>query len=593
MNLGLFVQSSVQTDTRPPRALVLEIFRDASKLPALTRHGLWLCMRARMKDTPYQFPTTIELWKEYRALIADNELEEQPDLERVLRVKDVRTDSGVAPITVLTKPYPCPGKCVYCPTEARMPKSYISSEPAAARALSLQFDPYDQVVNRVQTLERNGHEAKKIELIVKGGTWSSYRWDYRQWFIQRCYEAANELSEICMDETGPATAHTFRSRYSRDEKVLAASPVSLAEAQRTNETAAYRIIGLTIETRPDWVNAEEIIRLRELGCTRVELGVQTLQDDVLELTQRGHTIEATIRAIALLKQAGFKTDFHILPGQPGSTPEKDLKDFATLFSDEKYRPDMIKLYPCVVLPTAELHEWTKRGDFTPLEGDVLKEMLIKMQQLVPRYCRISRLIRDFPESDISYGNKVTNLRETLETEMTRRGITCQCLRCREVGHVKNIDPSTVTPQLFEEWYDNAGGREVFLSMEDPDRKAVFAFLRLRLPDASSDVRAQETYARDAKFIKESLAIDVAFPTLAGTAFVRELHTYGTALDLKQSRTDAAQHKGYGRQLMTRAEEIAKREGYQNLAVISGIGVREYYRGLGYAEKESYMNKLLK
>lgn len=548
-----------------------------------------------MKDTPYQFPTVIELWKEYRALVADKEIEVQPDLERVLRVKDVRTDSGVAPITVLTKPYPCPGKCVYCPTEARMPKSYISSEPAAARALSLKFDPYDQVVNRVQTLERNGHEAKKVELIIKGGTWSSYRWDYRQWFIQRCYEAANDL--------GTSLAHTredgnLQTKWIPDvgtassERTESTTPESLSAAQKENELAAYRIIGLTIETRPDWVNAEEIIRLRELGCTRVELGVQTLQDDVLELTQRGHTIEATIRATALLKQAGFKTDFHILPGQPGSTPEKDLEDFATLFSDARYRPDMIKLYPCVVLPTAELHEWTKRGDFTPLEGDTLKELLIKMLQLVPRYCRVSRLIRDFPEEDISYGNKVTNLRETLETEMTRRGIACHCLRCREVGHVKDIDPSTVTPQLFEEWYDNAGGREVFLSMEDPERRAVFAFLRLRLPNASDDVRSQEPYAHDAKFLKESLAIDAAFPSLDGTAFVRELHTYGTALDLRQSRSDAAQHKGYGRQLMVRAEAIAQKEGYKNLAVISGIGVREYYRGLGYSETESYMTKPL-
>ena len=306
-------------------------------------------MRNEFRGTPYRFPTVIELWEEYRALMADGTIPSSPDLERVLRVKDVRTDSGVAPITVLTKPYPCPGKCVYCPTEARMPKSYISSEPAAASALRLEFDPYTQVTERVQTLERNGHEAKKIELIIKGGTWSSYRWDYRQWFVQRCFEAANDLG---MDETGPATAHVFRSRSSRDEKTLAASPVSLAKAQKENETAAYRIIGLTIETRPDWVNAQEIIRLRELGCTRVELGVQTLQDDVLELTQRGHTVEATIRATALLRQAGFKTDFHVLPGQPGSTPEKDLEDFRTLFADARYKPDMIKLYPCVVLPTA-------------------------------------------------------------------------------------------------------------------------------------------------------------------------------------------------------------------------------------------------
>jgi elongator complex protein 3 len=560
-------------------------------------------MRAKFKNTLYQFPTSIDLWEEYRALVADGSLSKQPELERILRVKDVRTNSGIAPITVLTKPYPCPGKCVYCPTEARMPKSYISSEPAAARALSLKFDPYEQVVQRVETLERNGHEAKKIELIVKGGTWSSYRWEYRLWFITRCYEAANDLkegigTEYEAREVDAETPRVFQTRLKPQSETSTASSAetlsieeitsALVSAQHINETSAYRIIGLTIETRPDWVTAEEIIRLRQLGCTRVELGVQTLQDDVLELTQRGHTIEATIRATALLKQAGFKTDFHILPGQPGSTPQKDLEDFQTLFSDPRYRPDMIKLYPCVVLPTAELHEWTKRGEFTPLEGDTLKELLISMQELVPRYCRISRLIRDFPESDISYGNKITNLRETLETEMNKRGIHCQCLRCREVGHVKNIDPSKVTPQLFEETYDNAGGREIFITMEDPDRRAVFAFLRLRLPNAHNN----DSELTDPKFVRESKKITEAFPLFRETAFVRELHTYGTALDLAQTHTNASQHKGYGRLLMQHAETIARKNNYPTLAVISGIGVREYYRSLGYTEQETYMVKKL-
>ncbi len=527
-------------------------------------------MRRRLKGTPYRFPDAQELWTTYRKAVTHGRIPQTTALERLLRVKDVRTDSGVAPITVLTKPYPCPGKCVYCPTEARMPKSYLASEPAAARALSLRFDPYDQVFQRVRTLERNGHRAEKIELIIKGGTWSSYRWDYRRWFIKRCFDAANHLG---------ASGHKRRF-------------ANLATTQRANESAQYRIIGLTIETRPDWVNAVEIQRLRELGCTRVELGVQTLQDEVLALTQRGHTVEATVRAVALLKQAGLKTDFHILPGQPGSTPERDLEDFRTLFTDPRFRPDMIKLYPCVVLPTAELHDWSKEGRFTPLEGETLKELLIAMQTVVPPYCRISRLIRDFPEHAISYGNKITNLRETIESEMKRRGLSCQCLRCREVGHVTEIDPATVTPQLFEETYENAGGREVFLSMEDPDRRAVFAFLRLRLPNDPEHVRTSEPYASDPRVDRESRKIEDALPELRDAAIVRELHTYGTALALKQGRTDAAQHKGYGRELMRRAEAIAVREGYRDLAVISGIGVRAYYRSLGYRLAGTYMRKRL-
>lgn len=553
---------------RPPAHVIERILLEVAST-TVSRKTLAQHARMALSGTRYRFPTVLQYWKTYRSLVKEKKMESSAALERTLRVKDVRTDSGVAPITVLTKPYPCPGKCVYCPTEAQMPKSYIASEPAAARALSLKFDPYDQVVQRVHALEANGHEAKKIELIIKGGTWSSYRWDYRRWFIKRCFDAANHL---------------------RSEKKKRTN--SLQAAQCANETAAYRIIGLTIETRPDWVNAKEIIRLRDIGCTRVELGVQTLQNDVLDLTKRGHHIDATIRANALLKQAGFKVDFHLLPGQPGSTPEKDLKDFASIFADPRYRPDMIKLYPCVVLPSAELFDWAQRGAFKPLEGDALKELLITMQSLVPRYCRVSRLIRDFPEHEISHGNKVTNLRTVIEDEMKRRGLNCLCLRCREVGHVKDTDLSNVTPKLFEEWYENAGGREVFLTMEDPDRVAVFAFCRLRLPPNAIELREHPDYKDDSRLFQESSAIAEAFSSLKNTAFVRELHTYGQALNLGETRRDAAQHRGYGRQLMEAAESIARREGYARMAVISGIGVREYYKQIGYAEQETYMLKTI-
>ena len=562
---------------RPPREIVEQILRKANASPDISRKSLGTIARPILAGTSFQFPTVMRYWEVYRELVADGSMEKNSNLEKALRVKDIRTDSGVAPITVLTKPYPCPGKCVYCPTEARMPKSYISSEPAAARALSLRFDPYEQTKQRVEALEKNGHEGKKIELIIKGGTWSSYRWEYRLWFIKRCFDAANILG------SEPATVTDINETCTEKE---------LLDAQNINETADYRIIGLTIETRPDWVNAKEIIRLRQLGCTRVELGVQTLQDSVLDLTNRGHHIDATIRATALLKQAGFKVDFHILPGQPGSTPEKDLEDFRTLFSDARYRPDMIKLYPCVVLPTAELHAWAQDGRFTPMEGNELRELLITMQTIVPRYCRISRLIRDFPEKDISHGNKITNLRMMLEDEMKQRGLVCNCLRCREVGHVKDIDPNSPT-QLFEEWYDSAGGREVFLTIEDAERKAVFAFLRLRLPTPLSEVQQQIEYKDDTRYTQGSLEISEVFPVLTNTAIVRELHTYGTALNLNQNSEDASQHRGYGRKLMQAAEELAAREGYPRMAVISGIGVREYYRTLGYTEEQTYMVKELR
>jgi elongator complex protein 3 len=710
---------------KPPIEVAKTVIKALADLEYPTRKNLMMVIRKTIKNTNYAFPTSIQLWEAYRELLAEN-LPKSEIIEKVLRVKDVRTDSGVAPITVLTKPYPCPGKCVYCPTEYRMPKSYISSEPAAARALSLDFDPYEQVKQRVQALERNGHTANKIELIVKGGTWSAYPKDYREWFITRCFEAANDLGNAPLSK---GDNHT---------------KCDLGDSQSTNQTAAYRIIGLTIETRPDHITPDEIIHLRKLGVTRVELGLQIINDRVLELTGRGTTVADAEQAIALLKTAAFKVDVHILPGQPGASREDDLQSFKTLFDDPGFRPDMIKIYPCVVLPNSELYEITKRGDFKPLEGQDLRELLMEMQTMIPYYCRVSRLIRDFPTADISHGNKQTNLRESIESEMIRRGIKCKCLRCREVGHVLG-DHTNDKTQLFEERYENAGGTEVFLSIENEDRSAVFGFCRLRLPEIPQsrqgemspfdkgavyemeDLRihgelipykgslkenaqqlrnnqtlaekklwhdvlskdrtgfrflrqkpidsfiadfycskllliievdgkihdSRKEYDESRTYCLENLGLKVirytneeildnivavkndlnsqihirlneikqiaaenatlntpscqrgtsrhgrdweiyeALPILKSSAQIRELHTYGTALNINQQNKEASQHKGYGRKLMARAEEIARNEGFENIVVISGIGVREYYKLLGYHEQDTYMVKNLK
>ncbi len=546
----------------PPIQVAKDILLSLALLECPQRADLAKAVRKQLKHTNYAFPTAIQYWEAYRELGLKNEA-----LEKILRVKDIRTNSGVAPITVLTKPFPCPGRCVYCPTEERMPKSYLSNEPAAARALGLQFDPYEQVKQRVRALELNGHQANKIELIIKGGTWSAYTQDYREWFITRCFEAANALTP----NPSPPPASQARALRAGTE----AGEGELETAQKINETAEYRIIGLTIETRPDWIKPKEVIHLRKLGCTRVELGLQILNDRVLAYTKRGHTVEQAAEAIALLKAAGLKVDVHILPGQPDASIQDDLDSFALLFNDPRFCPDMIKLYPCVVLPNSELAGWTERGDFKPLEGSDLFELLIKMQTMLPRYCRVSRMIRDFPTPSIAFGNKQSNLRELLDAEMKKRGIKCQCLRCREVGHVPG-DHTNDKTQIFEERYENAGGTEVFLSVENEDRSAVFGFCRLRLP--SHD--------------QESWGIFEAFPILRGAAIIRELHTYGTALNINQYNQEASQHKGYGRLLMQTAEDIAKREGYEKMAVISGIGVREYYKTLGYEVQDTYMVKPL-
>ncbi len=547
---------------KPPLKIAETVIKALTDLELPTRKDLMMIIRKTIKNTNYAFPTSIQLWEAYRFLISQG-FAKNEKIEKILKVKDVRTNSGVAPITVLTKPYPCPGKCVYCPTEYRMPKSYISSEPAAARALSLDFDPYEQVKQRIQALERNGHTANKIELIIKGGTWSVYPKDYREWFITRCFEAANELGNTTLSKDDNSAKHDLKN------------------SQLINESANYRIIGLTIETRPDCITPDEIIHLRKLGVTRVELGLQIINDRVLKLTNRGTTVADAEYAIALLKTAAFKVDVHILPGQPGTSRKDDLQSFKILFDDPRFRPDMIKLYPCVVLPNSDLYEITKRGDFKPLEGKELRELLIKMQSIIPYYCRVSRLIRDFPTADISHGNKQTNLRESIETEMNKRGIKCKCLRCREVGHVQGNYANDKT-QLFEERYENAGGIEVFLSIENENRDVVFGFCRLRLPKLP--------YQKNTSHKIKNWEIYKAFPILQSSAQIRELHTYGTALNINQQNQEASQHKGYGRTLIAKAEEIANKEGYQNIVVISGIGVREYYKNLGYHKQDTYMVK---
>ncbi len=319
--------------------------------------------------------------------------------------------------------------------------------------------------------------------------------------------------------------------------------------------------------------------------TRVELGVQALDDKILELTKRGHTVEHTVQATALLKAAAFKTDYHILPGQPGSTVARDIEMFDQLFSDERFCPDMIKLYPCVVLPSAELAEWHARGAFKALEGEELIEMLVRMQSVIPRYCRVSRLIRDFPAFEISAGNKVTNLRDVIEARMQERGIICQCLRCREVGHRPPL-AADAKLKVFSDVYRNACGTEYFLSVEDEARTTVVSFLRLRLPDRKPVVDNLKTK----KMLDE---VSRELPELKNCALIRELHTYGQALTLSDSRVGAPQHRGWGKVLMAEAEKIACAQGYTGLIVISGIGVRGYYRKQGFRLAGTYMKKKIK
>ena len=458
------------------------------------------------------------------------------ELKQWLVVRKTRTLSGVTPITVLTKPYPCPGKCVYCPLEPGMPKSYLSNEPAAQRAKLLAFDPTRQTKRRIEALEINGHTVDKIELLVLGGSWSAYKKDYQEDFIKQCFD-------VCNNEVSN----------------------NLEEAQIKNETAQYRIIGITLETRPDLIDKKEVVWLRYLGCTRIQMGVQHTDKDILEFVERGHTPEQVQIATALLKQSGFKVDYHLMPDLPGSTPKKDLKMFDELFSSENYQPDQIKIYPTIVNEYAPLYQWFKEGKYVPYSEEVLLQLLKEVKLKVPYYVRINRLIRDIPKESIIAGNNITNLRQYLQKELKEEGKKCKCMRCRETrDEVSDISDA----HMFIEEYRAHDGVEYFISFENKDRTKLYSFIRFRIND------------NDNHFM----------PELSCATLVRELHTYGRLLSVADSQEGHVQHKGFGKRLMEYVEEMTKQKGKKRIAVISGIGVRPYYKKIGYHLEGTYMVK---
>jgi len=493
-------------------------------------------------------PEKIKLLSAYHKLLKHGSIKRQEKLEKLLKKREIRTLSGVAPIAVLTKPYQCPGQCVFCPSENKMPKSYLANEPAVMRAILCKFDPFKQVKLRLAALKMTGHDTDKCELIVMGGTWSYLPKKYQDWFIKRCFDGFN--GKVARLGRGQAK--------------------NLAQAQKWNEKAKFRVIGLTLETRPDYINVAEIKRMRELGCTRCEIGVQTIDDKILKLNKRGHLVEQTIKATKLLKDAGFKISYHLMPNLPGSNPAKDLAMFKKIFSDQNFQPDMLKIYPCVVTKTSELYKWLKHGKYKPYSDKQLLELLIKIKKIIPPYVRISRLIRDIPQESILAGNKISNLRQLIQEEFKRTGQVCQCIRCREA---RSQTFSLKGLKLKIRKYKASQGLEYFLSYESKDNKTLFAFLRLRISKNP-----------DQELLK-------ALPELKDAAMIREVHTYGQLIPIK-SKLKAVQHLGLGKRLILEAEKISQKHGFKKIAVISGIGVREYYKRLGYHMENSYMVKNL-
>ncbi len=483
----------------------------------------------------------------YNEMVAAGTIEPDVALLDRIRMKPMRTLSGVTTVTVLTKPYPCPGKCIFCPTDVRMPKSYLPDEPGAMRALEHAFDPFTQVESRLRALTNLGHPTDKIELLILGGTWSSYRRDYQEWFVGRCFDAMNAPLPSASQNGG-----------------MEGGKINLSEIHSINESSPHRNVGLVIETRPDEINPDEIKWLRHLGVTKVQMGAQSFDDHILEINKRGHDVESTRKAVALLRAAGFKIVLHWMPNLLGATPQTDREDFARMWND--FCPDEIKIYPNQLLANAELYEYWQRGEFHPYTTDDLVDLIADIKPAIPRYCRVNRVIRDIPGNNVVEGNTRTSLRQDVQAELKKRGVRCQCIRCREVkGRVVELSSLRMDDLV----YSAGKAEEHFVSFITPD-DGLAGFIRLSLPSKESP----ETGMAD----------------LNGAALIREVHVYGQSLAVGAEKTGAAQHVGLGTRLLEEAEAIARANGFEKLAVISAVGTRQYYLDRGFERAEYYLVK---
>ena len=520
------------------------IINELNEKAIKTQNDLANVKRKMAKKYKIACPSNIKLLKIYHNLLENKRIKKSESLENLLRKAKVRSLSGVVVVSVLTKAYPCPGKCIYCPIEEGIPKSYLSGEPAVERAKRFKFDPYRQFQGRIEMLKNQGHPTDKIELRIIGGSWSFYPQKYKIWFLTNCFAAANRKKRVLKKGVNWQI---------------------LEKQQKINEKAKQRIVGISIETRPDLINKREILNLRKMGVTMVELGIQTTFDDILKKCKRGHGVKETTAATKLLKDTGFKILYQVMPNLPGSDLKKDLECFEKIFNDQNYKPDWLEIYPCLVCKGSELYQIWKKGEYKPYSEKELVELLIKVKEKLPYWVRIARLFRDIPSQKIKAGCKISNLREVIQKKMKRRKRVCYCIRCREIR--RGYKPGEKV-YLFRQDYKASDGREIFLSYENKKRNKLYSFLRLRVPSGRQH------------FIS----------ALREASLIREIQTFGQLVPISEIKI-APQHKGFGKKLIKIAEKITKEEfGLKKIAVISGVGVRDYWRKLGYKLKDSYMIK---
>ncbi len=475
--------------------------------------------------------------------------EERAGLLPLLKRKAVRTISGITVIAVMTKPSPCPKArpCVYCPGGPRYgtPQSYTGHEPAAMRGSQNEYDPYMQVRSRIRQLQAIGHKVDKCELVVMGGTFPAMEENYQVNFIKGCLDA-------------------LTGKPSRN----------LEEAKKNAEEGPIYNTGITLETRPDWAKEEHVDRMLNLGATRVEIGVQNIYDDIYEKVNREHTVKDVIEATRILKDAGLKVCYHLMPGLPGSNLKRDLEAFKRIFTDPSFKPDMIKVYPCLVLKGTLLYEWWKMGEYQPYTTEEAAELLVELKRIVPPWVRIMRVQRDIPAHQIVAGVQMSNLRQIVQERMRELGIRCRCIRCREVGHrwIKDhIEPDPRNIELHVAMEEASEGEDYFISVEDEIEDILIAYLRLRFPSKAAH-RPEIT------------------PT---TALIRELRVFGPMTPVGERPGEGWQHRGYGRTLIEKAEELALQHGKRKLTVISALGTKRYYLRQGFHYDGPYVSKRLK
>lgn len=510
------------------QALVLG---EVSSRDELLKMKAKLCKKHHMARVPANHEVLERVPEEYREIA-----------EPFLKNKPVRTMSGVAPVAVMTSPFDCPhGRCTYCPggTSINTPQSYTGQEPAALRASMYEYDPYRQTRSRLNQLHAIGHRTDKVELIIMGGTFTSRPEEYQDWFVKRCFDGMNETDSA-----------------------------NLELAQRENETAKSRCVGMTVETRPDWFGNHQVDHSLLLGATKVELGVQILNDEILDGVRRGHHMAEVVESTRRAKDAGMKVAYHMMPGLPGSDRTKDIDSFSMMVDDPRFRPDMLKIYPTLVVKGTGLYDAWSSGSYSPPTVEDIVELLVEVKRSMPPWIRILRIQRDIPAKLIEAGVKKSHLREIVMRRMREDGTPCRCIRCREVGRLP-VGGDAVTDRSDAELnaveYNASGGIETFLSFDIPSTDSLIGYARLRFP-SDHDVQS---------------------------ALVRELHVYGQMAPLDGKAGDHWQHKGFGGKLLAECEARAESAGFAEVLVTSGVGARNYYRRLGYELKGPYMAKRMR